>query len=89
MTSCHNRMRSHAQGHKYKLESNPLFRHDRDVHNGEIQEYTTRVVSKEKSIFPLTMLEGLHIEAQIEGTSLNERNEYGRGKLVRLTATRE
>ena len=89
MTSVHNRMISHCKGRKYKQKSNPLYRHDLESHNEEPQEYTTQIIGKEKSVFPLRLLEGLYIEAQPAGSSLNERNENGRGSLVRLTASRE
>ena len=89
-TSLHCRMRSHRQGQKYKISSNPLYRHDQDQHQGENQVYTAKVLSKERSILPLSIIESLYIEAQVEGTSMNDRNENGRGGgLVRLTAIRE
>ena len=46
------------------------------------------IIDDEKSVFPLSLTEGLYIESQYTGTSLNERNERGRGSLVRITASR-
>ena len=89
MTSLHNRMLSHLEGRKYKRKSSPLYRHDCDTHNEEPQTYIAHIIGKDRTVFPLRLLEGLYIEAQPPGTSLNERNENGRGSLVRLTATRE
>ena len=89
MTSIHNRMLSHLEERKYKRKSSPLYRHNCDTHNKEPQTYVAHIIGKDKSVFPLRLLEGLYIEAQPPGTSLNERNENGRGSLVRLTATRE
>ena len=66
----------------------PLWRHDRDSHGGEHQQYTTRILSKDRSVLPLSTLEALYIEKQIPGTSLNERNEFGRGSIIRLSAER-
>ena len=63
-------------------------RYDRDSHGGEHQQYTTRILSKDRSVLPLSILEALYIEKQIPGTSLNERNEFGRGSIVRLSAER-
>ena len=87
--SVHCRMRSHLQKQKAKATSNPLWRHDRDRHEEEPQKYTTRVIRRERNLLPLSIMEALYIEKQATGSSLNEKNEYGRGKLVRIRATRE
>ena len=91
MTRCsvHYRMISHLNGQKSKSSKNPLYRHDRDVNGGVIQSYTTRILQKEKNLLPLCITEGLYIEKQVKGTSLNDKNEFGRGSLVRLSATRD
>ena len=73
---------------KSKQNQNPLIRHDRDVHEGNPQKYTTRIMNIQMNILPLTVLEALYIEKQRDGTSINEKNEYGRGALIRLTAER-
>ena len=88
MTSAHCRMTDHLKGQRQKRESNPLYRHDRDDHGGMEQEYSMRILTREQSVFPLTITEALYIEAQCPGTSINDRNEYGRGGLVRITASR-
>ena len=88
MTSMHAGMLAHKKGQQYKQTSSPLHRHDRDLHNGEVQLYTARILGRERSVFPLSILEGLYIENQKPGTSMNEKNEMGRGGLVCLMATR-
>ena len=88
MSSVHSRMRDHLKGQRAKSNSNPLWRHDYEHHEGEPQKYKTRILSKEQRLLPLSVLEGLYIEAQRSGTSMNEKNERGRGGLVRLVATR-
>ena len=85
MSSVHSRMKDHLKGQRAKSNSNPLWRHDHEYHEGEPQRYKTRILSKEQRLLPLSVLEGLYIEAQRSGTSKNER---GRGGLVRLVATR-
>ena len=87
-TSAHWRMKNHLQGQKSKIQSNPLHRHDVDVHNGEIQTYKTRILTSEKNLLPLVIIESLYIEKQTIGKSMNEKQENGRGGLVRFTATR-
>ena len=89
MTSLHNRMVGHLKGQRYKNSSNPLFRHDRDRHNGTQQTYSTRLIAKEQKILPLAVLESLYIESQIPRTTLSDRNERERGGLVRIQATRD
>ena len=42
----------------------------------------------EKNLLPLSILEGLYIEKQDPTQRLNERNESGRGGLVRMIASR-
>ena len=81
-------MHSHLQGQKAKSNNNPLHRHDNDEHNGEIQKYRMRILRSERNLVPLAVSEGLFIEQQYPGSSFNDRNEYGRGSLVRLTACR-
>ena len=88
-TSLHCRMQEHLQKQKSKSSSNPLWRHDRDKHGGEPQRYTTRVIRRERNLLPLSIMEALFIEKQATGSSLNDKNEYGRGKLIRIRATRE
>ena len=87
-TSVHCRMLGHLKGQKAKSSANPLWRHDEKVHNGIFQKYTTRIMCKERNLLPLTIKEGLYIEKQIPNTTLNDRNEFGRGALIRLTAER-
>ena len=81
-------MKDHLRGQKSRRENNPLNRHDRDKHQGVPQSYKMRVLGKEQRILPLSVLEGLYIDSQKPGTSLNEKNERGRGGLIRLVATR-
>ena len=61
-------MASHLKGQRAKSNSNPLYRHDRDHHHGEPQEYLTRILGRERSLLPLSILEGLYIEKQSPGT---------------------
>ena len=88
-TSVHQRMIGHLKGQKSKSTKNPLFRHDRDVHGGEPQTYTTRILQRERNLLPLCIIEGLFIEKQMAGTTLNDKNEFGRGSIVRLSAVRD
>ena len=76
------------KGQKAKSSANPLWRHDKKMHDGNFQQYTTRIMSKERNLLPLTIKEGLYIEKQVPNTTLNDRNEFGRGALIRLTAER-
>ena len=87
-TSVHWRMLSHLQGQRSRSTNNPLHRHDEEEHNGEVQKYMTRVLTTERNLLPLAIIEGLYIEQQYPGSSFNDRNEQGRGALVRLIATR-
>ena len=86
MSSVHARMKDHLKDQKSKLKKSPMFRHDSEAHQGVPQMYTTRILARELSCFPLALTEGLYIESQVYGTSLNERNEQGRGALVRIRA---
>ena len=88
MCSTHSRMKGHLKSQKSKSKHSPMWRHDKESHGGRHQQYYARILTREKSVFPLSLTEGLYIEAQHSGTSLNERNERGRGSLVRITAAR-
>ena len=78
----------HLKGQKLKISGNPLHRHDMEIHNGEVQTYKTRILTSEKNLLPLVVIESLFIEKQFKGKSMNEREENGRGGLVRLSAAR-
>ena len=82
-------MQSHLQNQKSKSSSSPLWRHDQSKHQGEFQKYTARIVRKERNLLPLCIMEALYIEKQVVGTTLNDKNEYGRGKLIRIRVARE
>ena len=88
MCSVHSRMKDHLKSQKAKASHSPMWRHDLEHHDGEHQTYQTRILTRERSIFPLALTEGLYIEKQYPGTSLNDRNERGRGSLVRIRAER-
>ena len=88
MCSIHSRMKDHLKSQRSKSSHNPMWRHDREHHDGEPQQYQARILTRERSIFPLSLTEGLYIEGQYPGTSMNERNERGRGSLVRIRAER-
>ena len=88
-TSVHCRMLGHLEGQRARSNSNPLHRHDKEVHQSEPQTYTTRIIRKERTLLPLSLTEALYIEKQSPGTSLNSKDEGGRGSIVRLRAIRE
>ena len=59
-----------------------------DCHNGIPQRYITEIVASESKIVKLNCLEGIMIEKQDSPLLLNERNEQGRGGVVRISANR-
>ena len=75
MMSSHCRMVSHLSGQRTKSIKNPLWRHDKDAHDGQHQQYTIRIMARDKGVLPFSIVEALWIEKQIPETSLNERNE--------------
>ena len=81
-------MLGHLQGQRSKYTDNPLHRHDVDANEGEVQQYVTRILATERNLLPLAIIEGLYIEKQYPQSSINCRNEQGRGALVRLIASR-
>ena len=65
-----------------------MHRHDTDRHDGEIQDYTVKLIQREKGLLYLSMREALLIEYQQNGTSMNDRLEKGRGSnLIRIQAS--
>ena len=73
---------------KSKDNGCPLYRHDCYYHEGVPQRYITEIIASESKIVKLNCLEGVLIEKQSGPLSMNERNEQGRGGLVRISATR-
>ena len=88
-TSVHNRMNVHLLGRRYKKNSSPMWRHDRDTHGGNPQEYSCSVVGHERKIVRLFNREALEIERLTDEQKINDREECGRGGLVRITAHRQ
>ena len=84
-TTLHNRMLSHLKTQQSKCNKSPLYRHDRDSHNGQKQKYVMYKIGSEKKIVRLACLEALEIEKQPSNLLLNERNERGRGGVVRFS----
>ena len=81
-------MMDHRKGHRRKDSGNALFIHDKECHNGEIQEYYSVTAHREMLLLNLMMKEAILIEGQQSGTSMNGKQEKGRGKLIRIQAVR-
>ena len=81
-------MIDHRKGHRRKDSGNPLFIHDKECHNGERQEYYSVTAHREILLLNLMMKEAILIEGQQAGTSMNGKQEKGRGKLIRIQAVR-
>ena len=81
-------MSSHLKDQRLKKESCPLNRHNVRHHNGERQKYETNIVASEKKILKLSCLEAVHIKKHPDRNLMNEKNERGRGGVVRITATK-
>ena len=87
-TTVHNRMNAHLQGRQNKKNHSPMWRHDRDAHQGNPQEYSCLVVGHERKIVRLYQREALEIEKLTGEQKINDREECGRGGIVRITANR-
>ena len=48
---------------KSKSKHSPMWRHDKESHGGRHQQYYARILTREKSVFPLSLTEGLYIDA--------------------------
>ena len=81
-------MQGHLSGQRTKSKSNPLHRHDVEGHQGIPQQYSCRILASEQKQLPLNILEALYIEKQVAGSTLNDKNEYGRGEIIKLRAVR-
>ena len=77
--SLHNRQLTHRTQHKARNKSNVMVKHEMEKHKGQIQEYTCRLVTKERSLLHLSLREAILIQGQVHGTSMNDRLERGRG----------
>ena len=85
-TSLHARAASHARDVKYKNLSNALALHIKTAHAGVEQQFTMKSCSTHQTVINRYKTEGVLIESQMVGTSLNSRTEGGRGGLVRIEA---
>ena len=63
--SLHNRQLTHRQGHKARLKSNAMVKHEDEHHNGQKQAYTCRLVQRERGLLHLSMREAILLEGQI------------------------
>ena len=88
--SLHNRQLTHRQGHKARLKSNAMVKHEDEHHNGQKQAYTCRLVQRERGLLHLSMREAILLEGQISDVSMNDRKENGRGTgMIRINITRQ
>ena len=78
-TSLHNRHKDHRQKHLARSESNVMVKHDKECHDGVMQQYTAKFVKSVRSLLHLSLTEALLIEGQLNGTSMNDRLERGKG----------
>ena len=62
MTSSNCRMISHLSGQRTKSIKNPLWRYDKDPHDGQHQQYAIMV--RDKGVFPLIIVETLWIKSR-------------------------
>ena len=69
MVSLHNRQLTHRTEHKAHNKSNAMVKHEIDKHDGQIQNYTCRMVTVEKGLLHLSLREAILINGQINGTS--------------------
>ena len=83
-TSLHARAKSHMMAVAANNMSNALARHVTMKHNGIIQAFNMKVCSSHRTVMSHYKTEAIYIEHQIDGTSLNDRLEGGRGGLVRM-----
>ena len=88
VTTVHNRLLKHAEGHQKKLKGNTLFKHDLEIYGGETQTYTAKVIGTEQKLLDLIMREAIMIEGMNDEVKMNNKNEMGRGSLIRMTAVR-
>ena len=83
-TSMHARAKSHAQCISSMNKSNALAKHVHDIHNGTSPGFTMKPMASYRTVLRRYKGEGVLIEKQIVGSSLNGKIEGGRGGLVRL-----
>ena len=87
-TTLHNRMLGHLKDQRYKKSKSPLHCHDTLCHGGIPQRYTMKSRGSDKKLLRLSVIEALNIEKHPDELLMNERNEGGRGGIVRITASR-
>ena len=81
-TSLHARGVSHQQSVRSRNTSNALALHIRDAHAGVEQQFSMDACTSHRTVMTRYKTEGVYIEHQSVGTSLNSRMEEGCGGLV-------
>ena len=61
-TTLYNRFLGHLKGQQSKCSKSPLFRHDRECHESEKQQYVMYDIESEKRIVRLSCLQALEIK---------------------------
>ena len=83
--SAHNRWKQHREGHERGQPGNALHKHDIEHHQGQVQKYSAKVVTREISLLTLTVREAILQEHQIQQVTMNDRIEMGRsGRIIRI-----
>ena len=84
-SSLHSRHLTHRKGHESKEKGNVMVKHDMEAHGGEKQQYSAKIIQKERGLLHLALREALLIEKQLDGLDMNGRKERGRGNgLIRV-----
>ena len=85
-TSLHARAASHLKSIKTMNMNNALARHIQSCHGGAAQLFSMRLMSNHRTCMNRYKTEAVTIEKQMQGTSLNDKMEGGRGGVVRISA---
>ena len=86
-SNAHSRWKKHREDHERKSGGSALHQHDVEKHQGEVQEYYGRIISKEISLLTLGIKEAVLKGHQRPGLAINDRIEMGRrGGLIRISA---
>ena len=84
----HKRHKTHREQHQKRNPNNVMVKHEKEKHNGEVQNYTARLIQSDKGLLHISLREAILIAGQHYGTSMYDRLERGKGTgIIRIETT--
>ena len=85
----YSRLTEHKKGHQKKVETNPLYKHDQEAHDGDTAEYSYEPMAFFRDPLTRQINEGVRINSSLGMyTLMNSKAEFRQGSVSRVEVMR-